>query len=113
MITDKLVEEALGCPVAMIELVRQYNETLDDTERVAFIGSLTFDMVEALAITLMSMTEGPAIILMLLTGYDVDAGKRFMSDLFRKKQKGPYREDVLPDTLEELEAQMRATGEIS
>lgn len=112
MITDKLVEEALGCPVAMIELVRQYNETLDDTERVAFIGSLTFDMVEALAITLMSMTEGVYIIFMMQAGYDSDAGKRFMSALYRKKQQGPYREESMPDTLEEVEALLKASGKI-
>lgn len=72
IITTKLLHEAMNCPVAFLELVRQFGE-LDAEDREAWFASLTGVQAGAIYFTSAMMSEGMTGIALMLSGLDVDA----------------------------------------
>lgn len=99
MITEKLLQESLECPIALTELNRQFS-LLTDTERNEWISSVGYEKVYALMGVIMNTASGIGGILLSLMRYDFDAEMSMMEMLYNRHQSGPLKMPELPDTFD-------------
>jgi hypothetical protein len=100
MITDKLLHEALECPIALTELNYQFTN-LTEAERNEWISAMSYEDVRALMDSIRTLASGVGAIILSLMGYNLDTEMEMMEMLYNKNQSGPLREPGLPDTFEE------------
>ncbi len=76
-----LFNQALGCPIALTELVRQYGE-LDRDQQVTWINSLDMGETGAMMAVLGKINANPFYMLVLITsGYNEEANDTLLIDL--------------------------------
>jgi hypothetical protein len=105
MITEKLVGEALECPIAMTELVKQYSE-LSTEDRQVWLTTIGATEAYGVASSLITMDSGIGSVLMLLLGYDPDAGILMVGDIYNFVQASDVADQDSPATFEEFRAQL-------
>lgn len=81
MITQKLFHESLNCPIAFIELVRQFGE-LSTENRTEWLDSLSGVQAATLTFASMMHSENPAMLLAAMFGeLDVDTAQEMQEAL--------------------------------
>lgn len=77
LITTKLFNESLDCPIAFTELVRQYGE-LSDTQRVQWADSLTGAQAASIYFASVMHADGLGALMLAIAGFDVNAGQHIV-----------------------------------
>lgn len=84
LITTKLLNEALNCPIAFTELVRQYGQ-LDSTQRLDWAESLTGAQASSLYYAAqMHTSDELGMLMLILAGIDTTAGDQLVRAMMRR-----------------------------
>lgn len=103
LITHKLYTEALGCPVAMTELVRKFSQDLTVEQRDEWVKSLTGDEAGVLGATLSAMLGNlVALFTFVSSGFDDDWVSGFLAPLYEHARANTpeMQTDEYPETYE-------------